>query len=239
MLLKKFIPSRLKPPLKTIFSFFGWKQWGRYSWSQEGEDLILLRIFENKTNGFYVDIGAHHPQRFSNTHLFYKRGWNGINIDAMPGSMKSFERERPRDINLEIGIGLKDEILEYYIFNETALNGFSGELSKARHSAESGYSIVKILPVEVRPLSKVLERYVDKYREIDFFTIDVEGLDYDVLLSNDWELYRPKYILVEILGSSLQEVASTKIGQLMRNKHYEVYAKSINTVFFRDENLSK
>ena len=61
----------------------------QYSFSQEGEDLVLARIFEGKKNGFYVDIGAHHPTRFSNTHYFYRRGWSGINIDAMPGSMKN------------------------------------------------------------------------------------------------------------------------------------------------------
>jgi|GEM_PF-6495962 len=44
------------------------------SFSQEGEDAILWRIFERQTIGFYVDIGAHHPQRFSNTYRFYLRG---------------------------------------------------------------------------------------------------------------------------------------------------------------------
>jgi len=52
------------------------------SYSQEGEDLILLRIFEKKRIGFYVDVGSHHPFRFSNTYLFYRLGWRGINIDA-------------------------------------------------------------------------------------------------------------------------------------------------------------
>ncbi|MEA2065142.1 MAG: SAM-dependent methyltransferase, partial [Patescibacteria group bacterium] len=37
------------------------------SYSQEGEDMILKRIFESQKNGFYIDVGAHHPKRFSNT----------------------------------------------------------------------------------------------------------------------------------------------------------------------------
>jgi hypothetical protein len=56
--------------------------------------LILRRIFEHKQKGFYVDVGAYHPFLFSNTYIFYLRGWRGINIDATPGSMKLFNKFR-------------------------------------------------------------------------------------------------------------------------------------------------
>ncbi len=82
----------------------------------------MSRYFENKkTTGFYVDVGAHHPLRFSNTYKFYKRGWHGINIDAMPGSMDLFNRLRHRDINLERAVSDSKQILTYYAFNEPAL----------------------------------------------------------------------------------------------------------------------
>ncbi|HIB94217.1 MAG TPA: SAM-dependent methyltransferase, partial [Candidatus Lambdaproteobacteria bacterium] len=100
--------------------------------SQEGEDVILRRIFEDQKNGFYIDIGAHHPKRFSNTYYFYDRGWEGINIDATPGSMKIFQKFRPRDINLEIAISEKEQQLTYFMFNEPALNSFSKSLSDKR-----------------------------------------------------------------------------------------------------------
>lgn len=107
--------------IRHIVSFF---QYGRNSYSQEGEDLILNRLFANKDKGFYIDIGAHHPYRFSNTYLFYLNGWTGINIDAMPGSMTPFKSKRPKDINLEVPILDKEGIMTYYQFNEPALNGF-------------------------------------------------------------------------------------------------------------------
>ena len=66
---------------KTLWPF------GSLCYSQEGEDMILGKIFSGQKHGFYVDVGAHHPLRFSNTYLFYLKGWRGINIDAMPGSM--------------------------------------------------------------------------------------------------------------------------------------------------------
>src|SRR3972149_133216 len=48
-----------------------------HSYSQEGEDLILRELFADKQRGFYVDIGAHHPFRFSNTQHFYEIEWRG------------------------------------------------------------------------------------------------------------------------------------------------------------------
>ena len=65
-----------------------------WSYSQEGEDLVLRRYLEGRTSGFYVDVGAHDPKRFSNTHLFYERGWRGINIEPSPAAMKNFMRDR-------------------------------------------------------------------------------------------------------------------------------------------------
>jgi FkbM family methyltransferase len=74
--------------------------WARLSYAQEGEDVLLDRLLAKQTDGFYVDVGAHHPKRFSNTHYFYMRGWSGINIEPNPVVVGSFRQMRRRDINL-------------------------------------------------------------------------------------------------------------------------------------------
>lgn len=233
-MIKKLIPVAFKHLAKRVLAFLNWDPWINRSWSQEGEDQILRRIFEGKSKGFYIDVGAHHPRRFSNTYLFYIQGWNGLNIDAMPGSMKSFHEDRPRDINLELGIGSNESQLDYFIFNEPALNGFSKELSNERHDAKSKYQIEKIIKINVLPLSVVLDRNLPTGQDIDFLSVDVEGLDFEVLKSNDWAKYRPKFVLAEILNSSLNDVEQTSIGQLMADNGYLVYAKCVHTVFFID-----
>jgi hypothetical protein len=81
---------------------------GRITYSQEGEDMVLARLFEGLGRpGFYVDIGAHHPVRFSNTFYFYRRGWHGVNVDALPGTAMLFQRMRPRDKTIECGVGVE------------------------------------------------------------------------------------------------------------------------------------
>jgi hypothetical protein len=232
-MIKKLTPLPIKNLIRRTVAFSRWDPWINFSWSQEGEDQILRRIFEKKSKGFYIDVGAHHPKRFSNTYLFYLRGWSGINIDAMPGSMTPFNKCRPRDINIEVGVGFTECQLDYFVFNEPALSGFSKELSDARSESNSAYQINEIIKVNVLPLSVVLDRYLPVNQSIDFMSVDVEGLDFEVLMSNDWIKYRPKFVLAEVLDSSLLEIEQSSIGQLMADVGYVIYAKCVNTVFFK------
>jgi FkbM family methyltransferase len=206
--------------------------YARKSYSQEGEDMVLSRIFEGQSSGFYVDVGAHHPKRFSNTYFFYKRGWSGINIDAMPGSMKLFRRIRPRDINIEKPISFKKQILLYYAFNEPALNGFSREISEARNGVNN-YKIDFTKDIETSTLEDVLNRNAPSNQVIDFLSIDVEGLDFDVIRSINLKKYRPRVILVEILGSSLSDIQQDPIYTLLIDEGYVLYGKAVNTVIFK------
>lgn len=202
------------------------------SYSQEGEDMVLKRILGNEKKGFYVDIGAHHPQRFSNTYYFYTQGWRGINIDAMPGSMSAFNKSRPADINIEAPVSRRKQTLTFYMFNEPALNGFSKQLSEQRSANGQAYKIIRTIDLETVTLAEILAKYLPTGQQIEFMSIDVEGLDYDVLLSNDWSRFRPKIILVEILNKSLEDLFGHEITKLLGSEGYVITCKTMNTVFF-------
>lgn len=206
------------------------------SYSQEGEDLFLNRIFADKREGFYVDIGAHHPKRFSNTYSFYRRGWRGINIDAMPGSMRLFNEQRPEDINLEVGISVdNNKVLKYFIFNEPGLNTFSEEVAKKNDGIYNRYYITDILELKVERLDSILDAYLPKNQHIDFFSIDVEGLDLQVLQSNNWEQYRPDIILVESDDSpDIQAHINSEIAAFLNSVNYQFIGKTFKTLFFQN-----
>ena len=208
------------------------------SYAQEGEDMILRRLFENRQPGFYVDVGAHHPKRFSNTYFFYKQGWRGINIDAMPGSMKLFERYRPRDINLEIAIGDSEETLPYYIFDEPALNGFSESISIDRNQA-SPFKLMAKQDLQTQTLETVLNNHLPANQKIDFFSVDAEGWDLIVLQSNNWKKYRPEVVLVEILHGMLNRYIDDPIAKFLMEQGYSPYAKSTNTWIFKIDDLDE
>lgn len=205
---------------------------GRLSYAQEGEDLVLARIFEELgvQNGFFVDIGAHHPVRFSNTYYFYRRGWCGINVDALPGTQKLFLRLRPRDITVECGVGAQEGVLQYFSFNEPALNTFSEH--EAMKKAVPPYRVVKTLPVPVVTLRQILDEYLPPDTPIGFMTIDAEGFDHEIISSNDWKRYRPSVVLVELLNTELQDLAAHPTAQILYSHHYRAIAKTYNTYFF-------
>lgn len=201
------------------------------SWAQEGEDLVLRRFFEGQKRGFYVDIGAHHPHRYSNTYFFYKRGWRGINVDAMPGSMELFQQQRPEDINLELAISDQPH-MTYFMFNDPALNGLCAEVAERRDGRRGNY-IVKRLAIQTSTLGQIFDEHVPAGTAIDFLTIDVEGHDLDVLKSNNWSKHRPKMILAEDLEKlPLDELTHSKLVQYLREFGYRPCARTFNTLFF-------
>lgn len=227
-IIKALIPFNILEWLKIVLNYHAEK-----SYSQEGEDMILRRIFEQKKKGFYVDVGAHHPVRFSNTYFFYRRGWSGINIDAMPGSMRLFNKYRQRDINIETPVGDENRPMTYYRFNEPALNGFDPRLSISRDDPSGNYQIIDTIQLVPRKLKAILDEYLPNGQHIDFLSVDVEGFDFEVLKSNNWEKYRPDMVLLEILDSTLLNISGSALNNFLTANGYEIYAKSVNTVIYR------
>ncbi len=218
--------------LGRIFDIYASK-----SYSQEGEDMILKRFFGRRSSGFYIDVGAHHPRRFSNTFYFYKRGWRGVNIEPSPAAVGAFRKDRPRDINLQMGVAERADRRKYYCFDDSALNTFDSQLVVERLAA-TRYRLVRTLEIEVEPLKDILSRYLPAAQPISFLSIDVEGQDFAVLESNNWRAYRPECVLVEALRSPLEEVLRSDIYRFMKDQRYELYGKTFNTLIFRRHDVA-
>lgn len=204
------------------------------SFSQMGEDRILAALFSNKKTGFYVDVGAHHPKIYSNTYLFYLQGWRGINIDAMPGSMELFNTIRPRDINVEIPVANKKKVLTYYLFSNSAVNSFSKKYA-LQTAKTTEHKMIGTRKLTATPLSDILDKYLSENQKIDFISIDVEGLDYEVLQSNNWKKYGPRVVVVEDLLFSFASPNSSKIYKFLHNLHYDLLAKTNTSLIFVGE----
>lgn len=201
------------------------------SYSQEGEDMLLKEIFWNKMNGFYVDIGAHHPRRFSNTCFFYEqKGWSGINIDPIDNMLEIFDTFRPKDINLQLGVSDYSGMGKYYKFSEPAINSIS-----ENNCVEDVDGFLGVDKIEVDRLDNILNKYVKHH--IDFMSIDVEGLELQVLKSNDWTKYRPDIVLIEQLDFSFDELENDEILKFMKQNGYIILAKTLRTVFYQEKSF--
>ncbi|MEP0982929.1 FkbM family methyltransferase [Leptolyngbya sp. FACHB-17] len=226
----KTLPMLLKNNLKDLKMTLR-DGYSRKSYSQEGEDLILHRVFETVDRGFYVDVGAHHPKRFSNTFIFYQRGWSGINIDAMPGSMEPFKRLRPRDINVEAAIASSPREMTFFVFDDPALNCFGRELAERRW--QGAYSLKQEIQIVTQTLEEVLHSHLPTGQKINFLSIDVEGLDLEVLQSNDWSAFRPEYILAECAEMDLEQIQKGSVYQFLAERGYSLFAKTLSTAVFK------
>lgn len=203
--------------------------------SQKGEDLMIDKYFNHKKNGFYIDVGACHPQRLNNTKLFYDRGWRGINIEPNPERIKLFLRDRKRDINLNIGIGTVKKIAVFYELEHAGVSTFSKE--EADSLLNLGHKLRKKINVPMYRLEDIMKKYVKV--DIDFMSVDTEAMDLEVLKSNNWGKFRPKLLCVEtidfvdLLTSSKENLKrkETISGYLLGKGYEEFFTNGLNTVY--------
>ena len=167
------------------------------SWSQAGEDLALLAVIGNQKLGSYIDIGAHHPSRFSVTRHLYRVGWSGVNVEANPDLINRFEKERSRDTNLCVAVGL-EPTYSFSIFEEPALSTFDPGW-RDKFISENN-KISKVVEVEGRKLRRILDEFSPVNR-IDLLSIDAEGSDLQVLQSLELDTLEksrfPTWLLLE------------------------------------------
>ncbi len=216
--------------------FYSKELFFKRSYSQFGEDLLLQGFLGEKWcwnyKGFWVDIGAHHPKRLSNTKIYSDVGWRGINVDASCEAIKAFERERPRDINVNVGIGKTAGTLDYYRMSASPMNTFSKAF--AEKAIEGGVKLRETVKIPVMTLKDLLDRYLPKGQAIDFLSIDCEGLDLEILESNDWNLYQPEYVLIEIHADGRNwEIPNSPVAVYLRARGYEIVGQSVLTSLFR------
>lgn len=204
------------------------------SYSQCGEDLIINHIFTARgiTKPSYIDIGAYHPWHLSNTAFFYLKGSKGINIEPNPDQFNLFLKDRKRDINLNVGIGKKRQKLTYYLLSEPTLNTFSYSDAQ-QNTANNLYHILSTTSLPVVTINDVLEKYNNGINP-DFFSIDTEGLDFEIIQSINFDENPPKVLCVETLSFSTNGngVINEKLITYIKNKGYYAYANTnINTIF--------
>ncbi len=207
----------------------------RVSHAQCGEDLLIQYVFNSLgiRKIAYLDIGAHHPSYLSNTYYFYLKGHRGVCVEPDPALMQRFTSERPGDRLLNIGIGREEATADFYVMSRPTLNTFS-KAEAERFASYGKQSIERVLPVRIRNINTVIaEEFGDAPNLI---SLDVEGMDLDILQSIDFERFAPDVLCVETLTytEDQSERKITKIIEFMQSRGYFVYADTyVNSIFVR------
>lgn len=200
-------------------------------WGQHCEDLLLASLFAmigiEKTT--YMDLGANHPVLISNTHFLYKQGCRGINIDANPDMKSVFDKARPEDININVGVSVKEGTIPFYVFGEQcSLNTFSK--SEAEKLQSLNCTIQKVIELPVVKLESIVSKYCPNGFP-DFLDCDIEGLDYEVLKDYDLTSNGPKVICVEVRSEDIG-----KFDEMLKNKGYFRFCRlSGNNIYVQNK----
>ncbi len=205
------------------------------SYSQSGEDLIVDFLFKNMLHQdqlSYLDIGSSDPLALNNTYLFYTQGFRGVCVDANPYFEPLYKQQRPEDIFVCAGIGSKEGLTDFYEIEPRTLSTFSEEEAN-RYTAGGNHKLLGPIKVPMLRLESILSKYF-KEKLPNFLSVDVEGLDDQVLRAAFQAKWFPAVVCVETLTYT-QDASETKIQEtadLMKSNDYIMYGDTyINSIF--------
>ena len=234
--------------LKALIALLQPKTWGNFvqtsevagfknafsvSWSQGGEDLAILYAIAGKRDGIYIDIGAHHPYRFSVTHHLSRIGWRGVNVDANSELIEIFNKERKRDVNICVAVGT-EKSYTFTIFKEPALSSVDKEWSNKFQA--DGWEIDRTVEVPGVTLREIYDRHFPNDR-IDLLSIDAEGSDLNVLQSMNFENLDkarfPRLLLLEAPAPVETALKTESVHYMIEFGYEPLYVLPMSTLLER------
>ena len=195
------------------------------SWSQSGEDLALNSVFKEMINGSYIDIGAHHPSRFSITRHLYQSGWSGVNVDANPALISDFLIDRPRDTSIHALVG-SQKSYSFSIFSEPAISTHN-DFWKSNFLSE-GQKIIETREIPGMKLREIYDQYLP-VGTLELLNIDAEGSDLDVFDSMEWKTLSvsrfPNWLLLASFPPVKNSIATPAVAKAIE-LGYEAWKKA-------------
>tara|TARA_Y100000590_G_C15580802_1_gene962261 strand:- start:155 stop:859 length:705 start_codon:yes stop_codon:yes gene_type:complete len=217
LLLKNFITYYFYKKMKIFRNSSKNEHLGEF-----GEDIFIRRFFKNETKGIYVDIGCYHPVKGSLTYYLFKKGWKGLNVDLSKVSVDLFKISRPRDYNINAAVTDFDGDTSYY--ESGAINQQNSLISENEK---------KKIKVKAYKLNTLLNNF--KISKVDYLNIDVEGNEFKVISSFDFEKFQPKLISIEQNIYNSEKLFDDKCHKLLLAKGYFLTSKIGVTCIYLDK----
>lgn len=227
--------------IKVILHIVRAKNYKEYlSFAQAGEDRVLKFLFTSMglNTITYLEIGTNNPIEINNTYLFYLGGSTGVCIEPNPTLLGKIQRYRPRDKCLNVGVGGNESsgLMDFYIFDESDSEKGLSTFSKKDAEFVQNTTHIKIAEIKKIPVVSIGEILKSNFsgKAPDLISLDVEGLDLEILKGIDFSVWRPIAICVETVNFTIdhKKVKNKEIINFMESKGYFVYADTgINSIF--------
>lgn len=167
-------------------------------YSQFGEDRLLNEIFGFKKSGLCVEVGANNGMDDSTSYFFEKNGWHCILIEPNPELAYGLRRDRSGEV-FECAVSDKPGFAQLTIVEGAdrshGMSSINDSSGFQQHIQDLGFS-TRVVPTRVRTLDSILDD-ARTDSDIDFISIDVEGLELSVLKGLSLDRWRPRIILLE------------------------------------------
>nr|WP_184487288.1 FkbM family methyltransferase [Neoroseomonas alkaliterrae] len=211
---------------------------GAESFSQCGEDRLvafILRIAGHEGPVRYADIGAAHPVYDNNTYLFRKAGGSGLLVEADPDYLPEYRHHRPGDAVEQVAVVPErlahQDSITFYAMEDRGWSSISPEHSALAEALGKG-GVRREFSVRCATINTLLGRHFADGR-IDLLSLDVEGLDAELLGELDFGRFAPKVIIVE---NDAEDCATGRAAastvEMMRGKGYVFFGYTfVNTIY--------
>lgn len=158
----------------------------------------LCEIFNNKKNGFFIELGANNGLIQSNTAFFEKNlEWKGILIEPSYQGYVECKKNRKNSICLNYAC-VSNDFNEKFVYGDFANNSLMGSINGSRRKNN------ELVKVQAITLEKILKKYDIKH--IDFLSLDTEGYELNILKGLNLDKYRPNYMLIEIYKKDYENI---------------------------------
>lgn len=164
-------------------------------YSNFDEELIIRDFFQDRRDGFFLDVGCSYPVRGSNTYYLEKHlGWTGIGVDALADYESQWKKERPNSLFLAYLVTDRSGNRETFFkspglgLSSTNQELASGKLFGARLDTQE-------LQIDTITLNDLLDR--EAVTKIELLSMDIEGHEPKALAGFDIERFQPELVVIE------------------------------------------
>ena len=181
---------------------------------QLAQDLFAL--FVHPGPGIYLDIGAAHPSHISNTKLLEEKGWNGVLVEPNPFFTEKIKSER-KALLLPCAVTPQPTgpaVLE--VAEDPEFSRLAGMAEVDPGERQGKRATARAIEVQTVDIVSVCKTVHAEFRTLDFVSLDVEGLEYDILLNFVFAELAPSVICVEHNSAASEQ----KISGLLESKGY-------------------
>ena len=195
-------------------------------YSQNNEEEVILKYFKDQHIGTFLEIGAYHPEIFSNVRALYEKGWKGVLVEPAQQNFDHIKDYYKKDNSMQViqtCIGSYNGEVVFYDSQGDAIGTTDHKhMELWKHNYKVPYKETKSTIVTFETL---LEKSL--YKRFDFISIDVEGKDFEVLTQINFNEVGCSLVCIEYNGKEKEKYH----GYFHRQQFRHIYSNGENLIY--------